>query len=96
MNEILEKKDYQKTQLIANELISAGDPIYKLITDETWSLIIETDAERADYLLEEEYVQVKFLKDQTVSWAEILLVDSMMYSVSPIWRLVTRTGFSCM
>ena len=42
---LLEKKDYEKTQLIANELISAGEPIYKLITDETWSLVIETDAE---------------------------------------------------
>lgn len=75
-SEILEQKDYTKTQLIANELISAGEPIYKLITDETWSLIIETDAERADYLLEEEYVQVKFLKDQTVSWAEVKLITT--------------------
>lgn len=75
-SEILEKKDYEKTQLIANELVSAGEPIYKLITDETWSLIIETDAERADYLLEEEYVQVKFLKDQTVSWAEVDLITT--------------------
>lgn len=75
-SDILEKKDYEKTQLIANELISAGEPIYKLITDEHWSLIIETDAERADYLLEEEYVQVKFLKDQTVSWAEVKLITN--------------------
>ena len=75
-SDILAKKDYEKTQLIANELISSGEPIYKLITDETWSLIIETDAERADYLLEEEYVKVKFLKDQTVSWAEVKLITN--------------------
>ena len=75
-SEILEQKDYAKTQLIANELISAGEPVYKLITDENWSLIIATDAERANYLLEEEYVQVKFLKDQTVSWAEVRLIKS--------------------
>lgn len=75
-SEILEQKDYEKTQLIANDLISAGEPIYKLITDENWSLIIETDAERADYLLKEEYVQVRFLKDQTVSWAEVKLITN--------------------
>lgn len=75
-SEILEEKDYEKTQLIANELVSAGEPIYKLITDETWSLIIETDSQRAEYLLEEEYVQVKFLKDQTVSWAEVDLITT--------------------
>ena len=75
-SEILEQKDYNKTQLIANELISAGEPVYKLITDEEWSLIIETDAERADYLLEKEYVQVKFLRNQTISWAEVSLITN--------------------
>lgn len=75
-SDILEKKDYEKTQLITNELVTAGSPIYKLITDESWSLIIETDAERADYLMEEEYVQVKFLKNQTMSWAEVDLITN--------------------
>lgn len=75
-SDILQKKDYQKTQMISNDLVSSGDPIYKLVTDETWSLIIETDAERAEYLLEEEYIQVKFLKNQTLSWAEVKLITN--------------------
>ncbi len=75
-SDILDKKDYEKTQLITNELVTKGEPIYKLVTDESWSLIIETDAERADYLLEEEYVQVKFLKNQTLSWAEVKLITT--------------------
>lgn len=75
-SEILSKQDYEKTQMLANELVSAGDPIYKLVTDEAWSIIIETDAERAEYLLEEEYVQVKFLKNQTLSWAEVKLITN--------------------
>ena len=74
--DILSKKDYVKTQLISDELVSSGEPIYKLITDENWSLIIETDAERADYLLEKEYVQVKFLKNQNVSWAEVKMITN--------------------
>jgi len=75
-SEILKKEGYEKTQLISNKLVSNGDPIYKLVTDETWSLIIETDAERADLLVEEEYVQVKFLKNQTISWAEVNLITN--------------------
>lgn len=75
-SEILSKENYEKTQLLANELVSSGDPIYKLVTDESWSLIIETDAERAEYLLEEEYVQVKFLKTQNLSWAEVGLITT--------------------
>ena len=75
-SDILTQENYSKTPLIANELVSTGDPIYKLITDESWSLIIETDAEKAEYLLEKEYIQVKFLKDQTVSWAEVRLITN--------------------
>jgi len=75
-SEILKKEGYEKTQLISNKLVSNGDPIYKLVTDETWSLIIETDAERADLLVEEEYVKVKFLKNQTISWAEVNLITN--------------------
>ena len=75
-SDILSKKDYSITNLISKELVSVGEPIYKLITDEKWSLIIETDAERADYLLEKEYVQVKFLKNQALSWAEVQLITN--------------------
>ena len=75
-SEILAKEGYEKTQMLANELVSSGEPIYKLVTDENWSLIIETDAERAEYLLEEEYVQVKFLKTQNLSWAEVGLITN--------------------
>lgn len=74
--EILNQENYEKKQMISDELVSTGDPIYKLITDEKWSVIIQTDQERADYLLKEEYVQVKFLKDQNVSWAEVNLITN--------------------
>ena len=75
-SEILGKENYDNTHLITTELVGVGEPIYKLITDEKWSLIIETDAERADYLLEKEYVQVKFLKNQALSWAEVQLITN--------------------
>ncbi len=69
--DILKKTDYEKTQLISNKLVSQGDPIYKLVTSENWSLIIKTDPERAQFLLEKEYIKVKFLKNQYTSWAEV-------------------------
>lgn len=70
------KLEYEKKRLLPNELVSKGDPIYKLITDENWSIIIQTDPERADYLIKKEFVQVKFLKDQNVSWAEVGLITN--------------------
>lgn len=64
-------RDYEKTQLISNELIAAGDPVYKLSTNEDWSIVIQTDNAKAEELLEKEFVLVKFLKNQDTSWGEV-------------------------
>ena len=73
--EMFDEAGYQKNQLINNDLVSSGDPIYKVVTNENWSIVIRTDAELAQFLLEEEYVQVRFLKNRNVSWAEVSVLD---------------------
>ena len=70
-SEQFDQKNYEKKQLISNELIAAGDPVYKLSTNEDWSIVIMTDQEKAEELLEEEYVKVKFLKNQDTSWGRV-------------------------
>lgn len=65
--------DYQKNQLISNNLINKGDPAYKIVLDENWSLMIPVDEEKAAELEEAEYVKVKFLKDQNESWAQCII-----------------------
>lgn len=70
-DEVLKKEGYEKEQFVNNALVSEGDPVYKLVTSEDWSLIIKVDPERIPYLLEEEYVLVKFLKNQFTSWAQV-------------------------
>lgn len=69
--ELFEQKTYQKNQLINNELVAAGDPVYKVSKNEDWSIIIETDNEKASELLEAEYVNVKFLKNQYTAWGKV-------------------------
>ena len=69
--EQFDQKNYEKKQLISNELIAAGDPVYKLSTNEDWSIVIMTDQEKATELLEAEYVKVKFLKNQEISWGKV-------------------------
>lgn len=64
-------RNYEKNQLIGNDLIAAGDPVYKLSTNEDWAIVIQTDAAKADELLEKEFVLVKFLKNQDTSWGEV-------------------------
>ena len=62
---------YTKTQLVNNALVSVGDPVYKLSTDETWSVAIKTDAAKAKELTDLGYVKVRFLKNQDESWAAV-------------------------
>ena len=66
------QKDYEKTYLLNNELVAAGDPVYKLSMDEDWSIVIQVeDEEFARQLMEEEYVKVRFMKNQNISWGKV-------------------------
>lgn len=72
--EWFERENYEKIQLINNDIVEAGEPIYKLATDERWSLLFPLEKERADELLEEEYVKVRFLKNQNESWGKVSVI----------------------
>lgn len=69
--DLFDIKKYEKTQLISNDLIASGDPVYKLSKDEDWSIVIQVDEDKAAELEELEYVLVKFLKNQYTSWGEV-------------------------
>lgn len=69
--ELFDLKNYEKNHLVNNELIDSGDPVYKLTTNEDWSIVIPVEKELADELVEKEYVEVKFLKNQYKSWGQV-------------------------
>ena len=69
--ELFEAANYDKTQLINNELVGEGDPVFKLSVSEDWSVVISCDEEKAMELVEREYVRVKFLKNQHISWGKV-------------------------
>lgn len=70
--EYFDQKEYEKKHLVNNELLANGDPAYKLSTDENWSIVIYVeDEELVEQLVEEEYVEVKFLKNQYTSWGQV-------------------------
>lgn len=73
--EWFERENYTKTQLINNDIVESGQPIYKLCTNEEWSLIFPAKKERAEELKEEEYVKVKFLKNQNESWGKVNVLN---------------------
>lgn len=69
--DLFNTKEYEKKQLIGNELIAAGEPVYKLSKDEDWSIVIQVDEEKAQELVDLEYVKVKFLRNQDMSWGQV-------------------------
>lgn len=69
--EYFNQDNYEKNHLVNNDLIAKGDPVYKLSTDEDWSIVIQVDREFAEELVEEEYIEVKFLKNQYTAWGAV-------------------------
>ena len=84
-----EKENYEKVQLISNELIANGDPVYKLSKSEDWSIVIPVEKEKEtcefEYgshmeLEQEANVLTKLLAEQSM---DIIFVDS--YNVSNVY-----------
>ena len=70
--ELFDQKQYEKQHLVNNELIAKGDPVYKLSTNEDWSIVIQVDDENIlEQLVEKEVVEVRFLKNQYTSWGTV-------------------------
>ena len=72
--ELMDPANYAKSQFHSNDLIAQGDPAYKLITSEDWSIVIAIDEERAQELAEESYINVRFLKNNYTSWAAVSIM----------------------
>jgi hypothetical protein len=67
--------DYKKTTMENNQLVDTGDPVYKLSTDENWSVAIMTTPDTAKALSDLQYVKVRFLKDRHEVWATVSTRD---------------------
>jgi len=66
--ELMNSNEYVRNQFHSGDLIAEEDTAYKLVTSENWSIVIEIDEERAQELVDESYVQVRFLKNNYKSW----------------------------
>lgn len=71
-----DEENYEKTQYAANTRFGKSEPVYKLITKEDWEIVIPVDSERVAKLQEEEYVKVKFMKDQYETWGKVSVYGS--------------------
>ncbi|MBO5158853.1 MAG: hypothetical protein J6B94_04570 [Lachnospiraceae bacterium] len=87
--EMFDKSTYETTNLRSVDLISAGDTVYKLVTDENWSMVIPLTEDQMEDIAYKEVtdengnvtskqrsvIEVKFLKDNTTSWGYITILN---------------------
>ena len=74
--DMFNEKNYNRSQLLSNELRGIGDPIYKVNLGEDWSIVIPVKKGLAEELLDEGYIKVKFLKNQTESWGKVDVINN--------------------
>lgn len=59
-----EKKDYHSKEFYNNMKVSAGDPVYKLITSENWKVVVPISKSTKESLKEKNNIKVRFAKDK--------------------------------
>lgn len=63
--EMFDQKNYVKTNLRSDRNVQLGEPVYKLLTDENWSLIIPLTSKDLEELSGKMQIRFRFLKDGT-------------------------------
>lgn len=69
--EMIEKQNYEPEEFQNNTEVKAGDPVYKVITDDTWTLVILLDDETTKDLMDVESIRVQFSKDHETGVADL-------------------------
>lgn len=76
-SELLKKENYAVTYNMSNQLVTAGDVVYKLYDSEKWSIAFPIeDKALAQRYLEEEVVEVRFIKNDIKLWGTVSLTQN--------------------
>ncbi len=73
----LKKGDYKKTTFSNNRQVAAGDPVYKIVNDDKWQLLIEVSEETKKLLTDKGSVKVHFKKDNQETYGKISFLENM-------------------
>lgn len=76
-DENFDNTEYENTVLSDQMEIDAGDPVYRLITSEDWSVIVRLDKETAESLTKDDVtsIRVRVDKDSETMWADFSVIQ---------------------
>lgn len=69
-----DKSDYTSVNLEDNMEVQSGQPIYKLVTSENWSVVIPLNDQMAKELSETDSVKVRLDKEKDTIWADFSVI----------------------
>ena len=67
--DLFDQSAHRKVSLKTEGTVEMGQPVYKLVTDEEWQIIVRLDPVMKNELQDEEITQIRFKEDQTTAWA---------------------------
>lgn len=68
----LKKSGYNRKALENGSRVKKGDPVYRIVTDENWSIVTLADSkEEAQAMEKQQYVKIRFLQNSEESWASV-------------------------
>ena len=71
----LDQSKLETVNLKSESAVSAGQPIYKLITSDRWQLVLPVDQEIIDAIGDDSYIQIKFHEDNAICYAAVSYVE---------------------
>lgn len=72
---MFDKSTYKKNVIKNNDLVDAGAPVYKLLTDEKWKIVIPLDSETAKELEEKSSINIVFKRNGQKAKAGLSLIE---------------------
>ena len=84
-----EEEAYERTNLRTEELVGQGEPVYKLVTEETGKLVFPLDEEMETYLLDKIKENQKTAEDGTVIQNTTYIEIRMDKDKEELWPSVT-------
>lgn len=73
---MLSKTNYKQQEFVNNEKVAAGSPVYKLITNDKWTLVISLDDKMAQSMANTKSVKVRFAKDSETAVADFSIYNT--------------------
>ncbi len=73
--DLFDQSSYKKSSTKATDAVESGQPVYKLITDENWQVIVPIDEVMKDTLQDGETVRIRFREDHTTAFADYTMIQ---------------------